>query len=255
MTLPVEFTITQSFNCLTGYAANRAITSTINKLESAGDKAKHQIEELKHAQGYVNSGQLTFGDYHGALIVYGETAKRADENGKLVQARSKNECNVTWMRATGSAPFTFFSQIPGAATKPRPKPQSSRNLAAMFSIHDYSAGKSKGNPLGDGSAVMPLQTVSKRLYSFNYHATREAESSVNERTAGHTAFHGTTGVGKTTAEIGNARVPHAVLPKDLRVGQGARNGAIHSRDRGRLHSPRKGQADWLGTVRVARYTV
>jgi type IV secretion system protein VirB4 len=201
MTLPVEFTITQSFNCLTGYAANRAITSTINKLESAGDKAKHQIEELKHARGYVNSGQLTFGDYHGALIVYGETAKRADENGKLVQARSKNECNVTWMRATGSAPFTFFSQIPGAATKPRPKPQSSRNLAAMFSIHDYSAGKSKGNPLGDGSAVMPLQTVSKRLYSFNYHATREAESSVNERTAGHTTFHGTTGVGKTTAEL------------------------------------------------------
>jgi len=200
MTLPAEFTITQSFNCLTGHAANNVITSTINKLESAGDKARHQVDELKHAQGYVNSGQLTFGDYHGALVVYGESAKRADENGKLVQARSKNECNVTWMRATGSAPFTYFSQIPGAPTKPRPKPQSSRNLAAMFSIHDYSAGKSKGNPLGDGSAVMPLQTVSKRLYSFNYHATRDAESSVNERTAGHTIIHGTTGVGKSLLE-------------------------------------------------------
>ena len=67
---------------------------------------------------------------------------------------------------------------------------------------------------------MPLQTVSKRLYSFNYHATREAESSVNERTAGHTAFHGTTGVGKTTAELAMLAFLTRFYPKDLRVQQG-----------------------------------
>jgi len=201
LSLPVEFTLTQSFNCLTGHAADRLITSTINKLESAGDKARHQVDELKHAQGYVHSGELSFGDYHGALIVYGASARDATSNGELVESRSKNECKVVWMRATASAPCTYFSQIPGATVKPRPKPQSSRNFAAMFSCHDYSTGKATGNPLGDGSAIIPFQTTSGRVYHGNYHASRDAQASVNERVAGHTELKGTTGVGKTTLQL------------------------------------------------------
>ncbi|SIT50783.1 CagE TrbE VirB component of type IV transporter system [Paraburkholderia piptadeniae] len=198
LTLPMEFTITQSFNCMTGFEANRTVDSAINKLESAGDKAKHQVRELREAQGYVNTGELSFGDYHGAVVIYGETAKEAIANGDLFTSRSLNECGVEWMIATGSAPFTYFSQVPGAKVKPRPKVQSSRNFAAMHACHDYSTGKAEGNPVGDGSAIIPFRTNAGNVFNFNFHATRLGDVNVSEKLAGHFEAKGTTGTGKTT---------------------------------------------------------
>ncbi len=198
LSLPMEFTITQSFNCMTGFEANREIDSAINRLESAGDKAKHQIEELSVAQGYVNTGELSFGEYHGAVVIYGETAKEAIANGDLFVSRSRNECGVEWMAATGSAPFTYFSQVPGAKVKPRPKVQSSRNFAAMHACHDYSTGKAEGNPIGDGSAIVPFRTKSGNVFNFNFHATRLGDINVSEKLAGHFEAKGTTGAGKST---------------------------------------------------------
>ena len=201
LTLDAEFTITQSFGCLTAAGADKAIEGQINKLESVGDKAKHQIAELREAQALVSAGELAFGKYHGALVVYGDTAKEAIDRGELVKVRSKGECGVGWVRATASAPYTYFSQVPGAKILPRPMLKSTRNLASTFSLHDYSAGKSRGNPIGDGTAVMPLQTVSKKLYSFNYHATRDDEFNIGEKIAGHTVIHGATGAGKTALQL------------------------------------------------------
>lgn len=201
LALPMELTITQSFTCMTAFDANKAIDKQINKLESAGDKAAHQINELKEARGYVSTGELAFGDFHGALVVYGDSEKSAKEYGNIVATRSKGECGVVWAKATASAPWTYASQMPGAKTKPRPQPKSSRNLASTFTLHDYSSGKSKGNPIGDVSAVVPLQTVSKKLYNFNYHATREDETNTGEKIAGHTLILGSTGVGKTVLQL------------------------------------------------------
>lgn len=204
LTLDAEFTITQSFGCLTAAGADKAIAGQINKLESVGDKARHQINELKDAQALVSAGELAFGMYHGALVVYGETAKEAVERGELVKVRSKGECGFGWVRATASAPYTYFSQVPGAKVLPRPMLKSSRNLASAFTLHDYSAGKSKGNPIGDGTAVMPLQTVSKKLFNFNYHASRDDENNIGEKVAGHTVIHGATSVGKTSIQLAAA---------------------------------------------------
>lgn len=201
LSLPVEFTITQSFGCMTSYQADKAITGQVNKLQSAGDKATHQVEELERARKYVASNELSFGDYHGALVVYGDTQKAAVDNGELVKVRAKGECGFGWVKATASAPYTYFSQVPGARTLPRTMPKTSRNLACTFTLHDYSSGKATGNPLGDGTAVMPLQTVSKKLYSFNYHATREEENNAGEKIAGHTLIFGSTGTGKTTTQL------------------------------------------------------
>jgi type IV secretion system protein VirB4 len=198
LTLPMEFTITQSFNCMTGFDANRTIDSAINRFESAGDKAKHQVRELRDAQGYVNTGELSFGEYHGAAVIYGETPKEAIANGDLFASRSLNECGVEWMTATGSAPFTYFSQVPGAKVKPRPKVQSSRNFAAMHACHDYSTGKAEGNPIGDGSAIIPFRTKAGNVFNFNFHATRLGDINVTEKLAGHFEAKGTTGTGKTT---------------------------------------------------------
>lgn len=199
--LSAEFTLTQSFTCMTAFDANKAIDKQINKLESAGDEATHQVEELSMAKAYVATGELAFGDYHGCLVVYGDSAKHANDIGNLVATRSKGECGVVWAKANASAPWTYASQMPGAKVKPRPQPKSTRSLASTFSLQDYSSGKSKGNPIGDGTAVVPLQTVSKKLYNFSYHATRDDESNIGEKIAGHTLILGSTGTGKTVLQL------------------------------------------------------
>lgn len=201
LTIPVEFTLTQSFGCLGNFEAQKAIRDQINRLQSVGDRASQQIDELNLALGQISGRELAFGDYHGALVVYGDTAHEAIGNGTFVTSRALNECGFRWVKATLSAPTTYMSQVPGCSRKPRPMPKSTRNLASSFSMHTYPAGKARGNPLGDGSAVMPLQTVSKSLYNFNFHASRPEEDSMGEKVAGHTLILGATGTGKTTLQL------------------------------------------------------
>ena len=200
LSLPVEFTLTQSLGCLSTAEAMKAIEDQINHLRSVEDKAKHQIKELEDAVALIAGRDLAFGDYHGALVVYGDTPEKAISNGAYVTSRALNDCGFKFVKATASAPFTYMSQVPGFRTKPRPMPKSTRSLASLFSMHTYSAGKARGNPLGDGSALMPVQTVAKSLFSLNCHASRLDEDSVGEKVAGHTLILGSTGTGKTTLE-------------------------------------------------------
>ena len=169
-----------------GLRSEPAIDSAINKLESAGDKAKHQVKELRDAQGYVNTGELSFGEYHGAAVIYGETAKEALENADRFASRSRNECGVEWVARDGGLLRSRTSHKSRARkVKPRPKVQSSRNFAAMHACHDYSTGKAEGNPIGDGSAVIPFRTAAGSVYHGNYHATRLGDINVAEKMAGH----------------------------------------------------------------------
>ena len=200
LALPAEFTLTQSFICLGVFESQDAIDDQINKLVSVGDAAEHQLLEMRQARGYIATGELAFGEYHGALTVYGDTAKEAANNGILVAGCFLGECGARFIKAALSAPFTYLSHIPGSKTKPRPMLKSSRNLAAAFGMHNYSSGKSEGNPIGDGSAVLPVQTISASLYSFNFHHSKEDEDNLGEKIAGHTMILGATGAGKTTLE-------------------------------------------------------
>lgn len=200
LALPAEFIFTQGFKCLGIMEAKKAVSSQSNKLKSVRDKAGHQLEELEQAEGYLSTGELAFGEYHGALTVYGDTQKKAMDAGTEVTTCFLAQCGTRFVKATASAPYTYVAHVPGAKWIPRPMPKASRNLAAAFSLHNYSSGKSSGNPIGDGSAVMPLQTLSGSLYSFNFHYSKEDEDNLGEKLAGHTMILGTTGSGKTTLE-------------------------------------------------------
>lgn len=200
LSLPCEFTLTQSFLCMGVFASQKAISAQINKFNSVGDKATHQIDELQAAIGYIGSGELAFGEYHCALTVYGETPKAAANDGTLVTSCFLGECGARFIKATLSAPYTYLSHVPGAKMKPRPMMKSSRNLAATFGMHNYSLGKSRGNPIGDGSALMPLQTVSRSMYSFNCHDSKIGFDNLGEKFPGHLLIFGMTGSGKTTFE-------------------------------------------------------
>lgn len=200
LALPAEFTITQTFVCTGSNEARSRIEDQSNKLVSVGDKALHELRDLEKAQGYIQARELAFGEYHAALVVYGETEERARVQGEFVSAASLNACGMRWVKATRSSRFTYFSQVPGTKEKPRPMFKSTRNLAASFSMHNYSTGKATGNPIGDGTAIMPLQTVSKGLYNMNFHASRKDQNNTGEMFPGHATLLGATGTGKTTVQ-------------------------------------------------------
>lgn len=199
--LPFEFTLAQSFVYLNQGSTMKRFDEQINRLTSVNDAATHQIDEIEEAKGFVSSGELVFGDYHAGLIVFGQNGKAAQENGETARATLLGESGARFVKASLSAPLTYFGQIPGAIkSRSRPMPKSSRNLAAAFAMHTYSSGKASGNPIGDGSAVIPLQTVTKGLYNFNFHYSRMDEDNTGEKIAGHTLILGATGTGKTVTQ-------------------------------------------------------
>lgn len=200
LTLPCEFTLTQSFSYINPYTMIGEMRKQINNLQSVKDLAHEQVNEIETGMGRLTSGDLMFGDYHAALVVYGKTPQEAHDNGAKAYSTFLNSGGFRFTKAAYSAAGTYFSQIPNSTEKPRSYPKTTENLACTFGIHNYSHGKKVGNPLGDGSAIMPLQTVSKTIFDFNFHFTNPKEDNIGEKIAGHTLILGATGTGKTTTQ-------------------------------------------------------
>lgn len=200
LNLPFEFNLTQSFVFLNNSDIQSQIGRQLNNLVSVGDQAIHQQEELLYGKGLLTAGELMFGEYHCALIVYGETPQLAATNGSKAISRFLNCGGYRFSKAGLSAPATYFGQIVGSKLKPRCYPKTTQNLATSFGMHNYSSGKEIGNPIGDGTAVMPMMTISGTIYDFNFHYSNVNENNLGDKIAGHTLILGATGTGKTTLE-------------------------------------------------------
>ncbi|WP_230478933.1 hypothetical protein, partial [Kingella kingae] len=69
-----------------------------------------------------------------------------------------------------SAPSTWYAQVPNSTERPCSFPKTTENSAdTSWQAELHLRQKTRASPLGDGSAVMPLQTVSKTLFQFNFH--------------------------------------------------------------------------------------
>ena len=200
LALPFEYNFVQSFVSVAPAKSLEFIDRRLNELRSVKDKAEHQQDELELAQGYIQSGEMALGHYHAVLAIFGNTQKEAIQNSITAMASFSNNAGAIFRKSTASAPASYFSQLPNYWYIPRRMMKSSRNLAGAFSMHNYSRGKAQGNPIGDGSAIMPLQTRSKTLYDFNFHFTNPQEDSTGDSIAGHTLILGATGTGKTTLQ-------------------------------------------------------
>ncbi|OSI23529.1 conjugal transfer protein [Neisseria dumasiana] len=200
LSLPCEFTLTQSFVFTENAEMQTAINKQNNALISANDQATDQQEELLIGKGELAAGRTMFGDYSASLVVYGKTEKAADRNGSAAVTAFLNAHSFRFVRATGSMPSTFFSQIPGYRQRPRMIPKTTTNLATVFGMHNYPQGKSWGNPIGDGSPVMPLKTLSNTLFNLSLHYSLKDLNMVGKKIAGHTLITGATGTGKTALE-------------------------------------------------------
>ena len=114
----------------------------------------------------------------------------------------------------------FWAQLPGNfAERPRKAPITSRNFAAMVSLHNYPCGRATGNHWGDALAL--LMPSSRSPYYFSLHATdpKEADGGARKDT-GHTFVCGPTGSGKTVfvgfmlAMLSRQGVTEVVFDKD-----------------------------------------
>lgn len=197
---PFEFVFTQSFLHYTALKGVAEVNKQINKIESGTNYPEHYVGDLKAAKGFVSSGDISFGEYHGALVVYGDTPVKANDNGNTLVTNLLASSGARLLRATTSGIFTYYSMMPGSDHKPLAEPKTTRNLACGLSLNNYPTGKQYGNPIGDGKAVMPLKTVADSIYFFNTHYSNPGMDARGQKFAGHMLCLGATGAGKTTFE-------------------------------------------------------
>ncbi|GAB7222900.1 VirB4 family type IV secretion/conjugal transfer ATPase [Vibrio owensii] len=195
---PTEFILTQSMIFMQSLKAQKMIDRQTNFIESS-DNATQELKELKVARDYVASGAVSFGDYHASLAVIGDSPDKviidsADLNGQFLAK------GTVLKRSNLKSQFSFLSALPASKVRIKPSPRTIANLASTWSLHNYSTGKATGNPVGDGSAIIPLKTLSNSLFHFNCHASAIGKDNTGEKSAGHTMILGASGSGKTTLE-------------------------------------------------------
>lgn len=193
-----EFVLTQSMILMKSLKAMKKLDSQINLVES-GDNAEHEVNEIKTARDYVATGEIAFGDYHCSLAVFSETQEGSIADGMDLSSEFLARGTIL-KRSNMKSQFTFLSMLPASKTRIKPSPRTTTNLSCTWSLHNYSQGKATGNPIGDGSALIPLKTTSDTLFYLNCHASELNKNVTGEKYAGHTLFLGASGAGKTTLE-------------------------------------------------------
>ncbi|AIW17512.1 conjugal transfer protein TraE (plasmid) [Vibrio tubiashii ATCC 19109] len=198
LTQQCEFVITQSMFLFKAPKTIRILEEQMNQIEST-DANHTELLELEIAKDAVVSGNACFGDYHCSIAVFNEDqallVKKASEFAGEFGAR-----NTLLKRSNLKSAFSFLSALPASKERITPSPRTTANLASTFSIHNYSKGKQYGNPIGDGTALMPLKTLSDTIFHLNCHASEPGKNVVGKKYAGHVMLLGASGAGKTTTE-------------------------------------------------------
>lgn len=200
LSLQFEFIICQSMIFISQSKTIKLIDEQVNIIASS-TRSESDLADLHIGREAVTNGDISFGDYHAAMIVFGDDVSSALENGAAVtSAFLSSGASTSWKRSNLKSLFTYQSMMPASKVRPLSAPRSVTNLCCGLSLHNFSTGKKTGNPVGDGSALMPLKTASESLYYFNCHASEHDKDVTGEPYAGHTMLLGMTGAGKTTLE-------------------------------------------------------
>ncbi|MFG8100951.1 VirB4 family type IV secretion system protein [Pseudomonas aeruginosa] len=195
---PLDFTLVQAFMFEERNEIKRNFKKQIADLASVEGESK-QTDELDDAASEIAQGIKSFGRYHASLIVYGDTPDEAITNGSKMESLFSAK-DATFVRSTLSNVYTWYTQFPGVTQAMYPMMKSTENLACGFSLHATPSGKARGNPIGDGSALVPMRTLSDGMFLLNAHDSPPGQNNLGEKLPGHLAVTGMTGVGKTTLE-------------------------------------------------------
>lgn len=195
---PCDFTLVQSFMYDDRNKVKKEFTKQVSDLGSVEGTSK-QTEELEEAIQQISQGEKAIGRYHASLIVYGDTADEAIDNGSKMESLFSVH-DTTFVRSTVTNVDTWYTQFPASTKALYPLMKSTENLACGFSLHAVPAGKAKGNPVGDGTALVPMLTVKDSMFMLSAHDSPAGQNNLGEKLPGHMAITGQTGAGKTTLE-------------------------------------------------------
>jgi len=199
LTIPCELTFTQSYIYTRQLTSIAIIDGQENKITSTNTAVDEEMVALNAVKNLVQNGEIFLGDYHGVIAVYGKTAKEAYDNAITVES-AFSAAGYVLLRATEEQETVFISSLPDAKKRPLNTVRSTSTLADQFSLHNFSVGKRTGNPMGDGSAMMPVETLQGGIHYLSTTDSDPIKDVTGEPEAGHGLFLGRTGAGKTTLQ-------------------------------------------------------
>lgn len=217
LSAPFPFILTQSFQFLSKPVAIELLLRQQRRLQTAGDLAVSQVEEIDDALDDLASGRIVYGEHHLSLTVFADNPRQLRAN--LTAARAEMaDCSMVVAREDWALGAAYWAQLPGNSRyRPRPAPISSQNFAGFSSFHNYPTGRRTGNQWGP--AVSMFRTTSGAPYYFNFHepldnakakkkaeAERELgvdgllEEKEEQKALGNTLIIGPSGSGKTVVQ-------------------------------------------------------
>ncbi len=209
LTLPVEFTITQSFHLRDSASQVERVKRQHGRYANSEDDAISQADDLALAVDDLASNRIAFGAHHLSILIDADNQDELQDHVRLVES-TVGKMGFLTRRERAAAEATFWASLPGNARYIARKADiTTSNFAGLASFHAYPEGKIDGNHWGP--AIAALETNAGTPYYFSWHVAD----------VGHTAILGPTGTGKTVTSMFlttmSQRVPGirtAVLDKD-----------------------------------------
>ena len=192
-----EFLFTQVFSFLTEEKVIGALDRQLARFKAKrSDRMSEQQEELLKAKDGVEARKFFFGQYDAIVTVFNRDLAKLKAKSVATLGVFEKLNGYRFAECSVEHPNVFLSHLP-AAVPIRTKLKTTANLAATFPMYNFVTGKARLNPLGDGTAIIPLKTNSETLYYFNVHDTPLTANAVGKAIAGHILFLGKTGAGKS----------------------------------------------------------
>ena len=187
---PYHLVLTQTFGFLGKQVAQDVMTRKQNQMLSARDKAASQADALTVAADMLASNAFVMGDHHLTLVTFADNLHRLQAVAGQAR-RDLAESGAVVVREDLGLEAAYWAQLPGNMhLRTRPGAISSRNFAAMASLHNYPAGAAHGHW---GEPVTVFRTTGGTSYRFHLHAPTDSVTDL-----GNLFLAGPAGSGKTT---------------------------------------------------------
>jgi type IV secretion system protein VirB4 len=190
---PYRCVLTQTYGFLTKQNAQGIMSRKQNQMVSANDKAASQTIALTEAADMLASNEFAMGDHHLTLVTFADNLDRlGDVAGRA--RRDLAESGAVVAREDLALEAAYWGQLPGnMKLRVRPGVISSRNFAAMSSLHNYPLGVKRGHW---GEPLTLFRSTGGTAYRFHLHAPTETVQDV-----GNVFMAGPSGSGKTTLTL------------------------------------------------------
>lgn len=187
LSLPMPLVMSQSFTFINRTDALNKSGLKSNQMETAGDKALSQIEELAQEQDDLASGRHVRGMHHFSLAVYADSMLELNRRAGVARTcLSEAGALIAQESNPGGLEAAYFAQLPGNSQwRTRPGAINSRNFAHLANFAAFPHGARAGRW---GGAMARFKTTAGTPYDYIPHVDD----------VGMTVVFGRIGSGKST---------------------------------------------------------